>query len=61
MKFKVVESIELENEKRLNENIKKLPKIGHLDKKTGVTLLPKSEYDPADDIWDKIYAEKFGE
>lgn len=33
MKFKIVENLREEEIKRLEENIKKLPRIGHLDKK----------------------------
>lgn len=48
-------------EDSISQAIAQLPKIGYFDFKLGVTVLPASEYDPEDDIWDEIYKRKYGD
>lgn len=59
MKFKIVESFEKEQEKKLNEKLKSLPRVGRVDKNTGITILPSSERMDDDDFWDEQYRKEF--
>lgn len=49
---------EEEKERKLDEAIKRIPVVGYIDE-NGNTVLPRSEYDPEDDIWDEIYKKEY--